>query len=46
MMLQRVMSAMAVLGIVWMLAGCPESSSTSSIQGVAVPAQVNVVTAN
>lgn len=46
MTLQRVMSVMAVLGIVWVLAGCPESSSTSSVQGVAVPSQVNVVTAN
>ena len=49
--LQRVMSAMVVLGIMWILAGCSDSSTSSSssagtVQGVAVPSQVNVVTAN
>lgn len=48
MMLQRVVSAVAVLGVMWSLAGCPDSSTTSSgaVAGVAVPSQVNVVTAN
>jgi hypothetical protein len=48
----RLISLIAVLGAALAVSGCPESStspsvtSSGSVSGVAVPSQVNVVTAN
>lgn len=48
----RLLSLIAVLGAALAVAGCPDSSTSSSVtssgsvSGVAVPSQVNVVTAN
>ncbi len=48
----RLLSFVAVLGAALVVAGCPDNSTSSSpvssgsVSGIAVPSQVNVVTAN